>query len=674
MSGATNSRSFVVFGRHKEAKRKGGEKNRAIFRIFSFTGKISDGRIIPICAFSSHTIHLGNLGGFVVANRAHLGWQNWWSNHGAGRKRPLTRWILLQLEELETRALLSASGLTAINWTAHPELTVLPQTGPAISGLKPQQVQQAYGFSSLPSSTNGAGETIAIVDAFNDPNITSDANTFSNQFQLPQFNTTGGPTLSVVTPSGAKVSTLSTDKNWAEETSLDVEWAHAIAPEANILLVEAPSASLSDLLTAVSYAAKQKGVVSVSMSWGGFEFSGETASDSTFTTPTGHTPVTFVASAGDSTALFGPLWPATSPNVLAVGGTVLNTTTSNGTTTYKSESGWTDGGGGYSVIETAPTYQSNVSLATQYNARTTPDVAYDASPSTGVAIYDSFGRSATQSKWLEVGGTSVGSPQWAALVALADQQRGSALDTHQVEATLYNTLGTTTYGKVFHDETSGNNGYAAGTGYDLVTGLGSPIANQLVPLLAKTTIASGGSNLGRGTNRLGSFSSSRLFGFGLVSSGSPGGGSFTTGHSITLTTSTGASGNVASVPATMNVTSVTPLTNVSNGTTSINNNVFLASHLGAELLPTTLANAGDSVFTSANVSAASSSTVFGASGLGSSLQLSSFGMYGPMVEQTTDDLVEELLAPPQEQKDSDAGEGLEMAAAPIAVEGEAAGE
>src|SRR5262249_26091121 len=148
-----------------------------------------------------------------------------------------------------------------------------------------------------------------------DPRIANDLHQFDLQFGLPD------PTFTKVNQSGGSALPAA-NAGWASEIALDVEWAHAIAPKAAILLVEATDNSFGNLLTAVQFAAGQSGVVAVSMSWGGGEFSFETSFDSTIQTPTGHPGVTFVASSGDSGAPVS--YPAASPNVLAVGGTTLS--------------------------------------------------------------------------------------------------------------------------------------------------------------------------------------------------------------------------------------------------------------------------------------------------------------------------------------------------------------
>ena len=205
-----------------------------------------------------------------------------------------------------------------------------------------------------------------------------------------------------------------TDSGWALEESLDVEWAHAIAPGATILLVEASSASISSLLAAVDYAVSQ-GASVVSMSWGSSsEFLGETSFDSHFTAP----GVTFTASSGDSGP--GVIYPAASPYVTSVGGTTLPLDSSGNLTA--AETAWSGSGGGVSVYEPTPSYQSSIGAA----GRSVPDVAYDADPNTGVAVYDSTAYSG-QSGWFVVGGTSAGAPQWGALAAIVNSQRSTPL-------------------------------------------------------------------------------------------------------------------------------------------------------------------------------------------------------------------------------------------------------
>ncbi|MGA2231402.1 MAG: S53 family peptidase [Tepidisphaeraceae bacterium] len=353
-------------------------------------------------------------------------------------------------------------------------------------GYTPAQIDQAYGFGQV--TDNGAGTTIAIVDAYYDPNISSDLTTFDKEFDLP-----APPSFTQVDQNGNNASDLATNNGWALETSLDVEWAHAAAPGANILLVEAKNDNTNVLLNAVNYARNAPGVVAVSMSWGGGEFSNEEAFDSYFTTPTGHTGETFVASAGDSP---GAQWPASSPNVLSVGGTTLYSTNSTGT--YGEELGWDDSGGGLSQVEPEPSYQGSAQTT---GARSTPDVAYDADPNTGFQVYDSVTYGGVKG-WQEIGGTSAGAPQWAGLIADADQARSAdnlapLSGVSNTLSMLYGTYGApgstaySTYASVFHDITTGG-GYffssGATPGYDLVTGLGSPNVPQVINLLTNSPV------------------------------------------------------------------------------------------------------------------------------------------------------------------------------------------
>jgi subtilase family serine protease len=286
------------------------------------------------------------------------------------------------------------------------------------SGYTPSQISAAYGLSAISFTSSsgttvkgdGTGETIALIEMYHDPNIQSDLATFDAKYNLPT------PSLTVVNQAGNQ-----TDSGWALEESMDVEWAHAIAPGANILVVEAaPSYSqiqeLQNLLNAVNTARNTAGVVAVSMSWGFNEMQNESSFDSYFTTPAGHQGITFIAASGDSGTVE---YPSASPNVLAVGGTSL---VLNSSGTYGSETAWSSGGGGYSSFEAEPTYQGSVQTS---GARSTPDVAFDADPNTGVMVY-STAPGARSGSWQVVGGTSLGSPAWAGIIAIVDQGRALA--------------------------------------------------------------------------------------------------------------------------------------------------------------------------------------------------------------------------------------------------------
>jgi len=294
----------------------------------------------------------------------------------------------------------------------------------APSGYTPAEITAAYGLSALtfasPSGStvkaDGSGETIALVEAYHDPTLAADLNTFDQASSLPAAN------LTVVNQASTQ-----TNSGWAGEESLDVEWAHAIAPGANILVVEAKSQSLQDLLNAVNTARNMAGVNVVSMSWGFSEMSNEASYDSYFTTPAGHVGITFIAASGDSGTVE---YPSASPNVLSVGGTTLTLSSSG---TYQSESAWYDSGGGYSQDEAEPSYQKPVQTS---GFRSTPDVAFAANPNTGVEVYETpvgfnqgfpgFSASANQGSWQVVGGTSLGAPSWAGIIAIVDQGRALA--------------------------------------------------------------------------------------------------------------------------------------------------------------------------------------------------------------------------------------------------------
>jgi subtilase family serine protease len=312
---------------------------------------------------------------------------------------------LLGFESMEQRQVLSACplGFAAPQFVrTHAGGTIAPLATSGPTGYTPAQIQHAYGFDAVSFGSvaaNGAGTTIAIVDAYDNPNIANDLKQFDLAFGLPdppsftKVNQTGGSTMPTA------------DKGWGSEIALDVQWAHAIAPGASILLVEAKSNSMTDLMAAVNYARNVPGVVAISMSWGGGEFSGETTYDATFTTPSGHGGVAFFASSGDTGAPVS--YPSASPNVVSVGGTSLYLSSGN----YTSESGWSGSGGGISSYESQPAYQKGF-VTQSTTKRGNPDVAYDSDPNTGFPVYDSF-NNGTSAPWSQFGGTSAAAPHWA---------------------------------------------------------------------------------------------------------------------------------------------------------------------------------------------------------------------------------------------------------------------
>jgi subtilase family serine protease len=393
-----------------------------------------------------------------------------------------------QLEVLEDRLAPSATPpLILTSPTFAPTLKILHHSihkltgaGPA-GGYTPAQMRHAYGFDQISFQSNGqtvaadgAGQTVAIVDAYDDPSIASDLSTFDGQFGLADPSSFVKVGIDA-NGNGSTTRFPSVDPGWAGEIELDVEWVHAMAPKANIVLVEAYAATLSDLVNAINYARAYNGVSAVTMSWGGGEFFGEQQYDTSFTAPAGHTPETFFASSGDSGA--GTIWPSVSSHVVATGGTTLNADQSGN---YQGESGWNGSGGGISAFVAAPSYQNNLAIysgdPSAGGMRAVPDVAYDSDPNSGVSAYGIVGFGG----WVEVGGTSAASPQWAALTAITNQglvlSGQSTLDGYtQTLPDLYKLSSSD-----FHDITTGSNGYPAGSGFDLVTGLGSPLANKVI--------------------------------------------------------------------------------------------------------------------------------------------------------------------------------------------------
>jgi hypothetical protein len=495
------------------------------------------------------------------------------------RPRRLRR-LALDLQPLESRQLLSiAQG----GYAASPVASgIVAQPAAAVSasffsteptGLSSSQIRTAYGVNqiSLGSvSGDGAGQTIAIVDGYFDPSISSDLARFDSEYGLP-----APPSFKQYVENGMFFS----DSGWALETALDVEWAHAVAPAANIVLVEAQP-TLNDLMSAVSFARQLPGVSVVSMSWGTGEFAGETTYDSVFTTPAGHNGVTFVASSGDSGTTE---YPSASPNVLSVGGTTLNVSASGA---YGSETGWTGTGTGSSPYESAPAWQAAATSAAGLKAgsRTTPDVAWDASPSTGVSAYSSvpyFG----QSGWFTVGGTSVGAPSWAGLIAIADQglaQKGVG-SLSNAQASLYRASSSD-----FNHPASGSTGSSSTAAYSLVTGLGSPKANLVVPALVQINTPTSAPAT-KSTPAPAKSSSQAATRLDLVppSQTSP------TSTATSSTSSTSSSSNASSVSS-ISITALNPSSTSSSSSPSLTPIILVpaplppaAIHLGASVSPVT---------------------------------------------------------------------------------------
>lgn len=381
----------------------------------------------------------------------------------------------------------------------------------------PQQIRRAYGIQPLLNAgITGKGRTIVIIDDYQSPSLRSDLALFDKIFSLPN------PKLNIIAPQGLKPFDPRSGAavSFSEEISLDVEWSHAVAPDATIDLVLGNPANdtfngqIQALADAMSYATVHNlgGVYSLSVGVGetcysatqlqSFHQSFQRARDN-------HSTV--YVSAGDSGSASlvcdntgKPLafaqtveYPASDSLVSGVGGTTLLASTSGA---YVAETTWNESalgagatGGGFSKIFRRPSYQNGVPGIKAY--RGVPDVAYDADPLTGVPVVISIGNATLI---IPIGGTSAGAPQWAGITALAEQAAGKRLGF--LNGTFYRILKSKSYSKAFHDITTGNNafsikdnngktvtipGYNAGRGWDATTGVGSPKAAGLVKLLVE---------------------------------------------------------------------------------------------------------------------------------------------------------------------------------------------
>lgn len=324
-------------------------------------------------------------------------------------------------------------------------------------GMTPAQMSSFYGLS---QDTGTGSDAIAIVDAYHYPTALGDFNTFATAFNLP-VEASADPTGSSnqvfqVVYAGGKQPPI--DGGWSQEAALDIEWAHATAPTAKVILVEAASNNFADMFAAVDVAARIPGVREVSMSWSGGEFSTETLYDFHFTSSN----VVCFGASGDTGGL--TQYPAASPYVVCVGGTSVAT---NSAGLFLSETGWGGSGGGASKFERKPVYQNRV-FGTPSNRRGIPDVSSNADPNTGVAVYDSTPYGGL-SGWMVFGGTSVACPCVAAMTNRAGHFYGGG--AAQLTA-MYKKIGTSG----FRDITSGRaDGFRCQIGWDFVTGIGSPV-------------------------------------------------------------------------------------------------------------------------------------------------------------------------------------------------------
>lgn len=395
-----------------------------------------------------------------------------------------------------------------------PEPAIDPMAAPmaaapmAVTTYSPAQIRAAYGMHALPplgtapsasqAATMGAGQTIYIVNAHHNPNAAAELAAFNAKFGLPACSAKSiSPTASLPLASAPKTgcefsvvystaagamttAAPSYNSGWATETALDVQWAHATAPYARIVLIEAPDASVGSLTNAVRLA-NSMGQGAVSMSFGAAEGSWGPSYDSTFT----GSGMSYFAATGDNGASVS--WPSSSANVVAVGGTSLSYS---GVGT-RSETVWSGTGGGVSSFVAKPTYQSATvpGLGTPAK-RSVADVAFNANPNTGQYVA-TIAPGATAPSWISAGGTSLSTPQWAGISAAANAVRALAAKPTlgAPNPTLYGSIATVpgTYAASFLDVSSGTNGTCSGcggkSGYDIPTGLGTPHVASLVTSL-----------------------------------------------------------------------------------------------------------------------------------------------------------------------------------------------
>ncbi|MER7839593.1 S53 family peptidase [Streptomyces sp. NPDC096040] len=364
--------------------------------------------------------------------------------------------------ELACNSYRVTGGLTAYQKQQAAKTGITPKAADAStpSGYSPTNLRSAYGLTSAAAS-NGSGETIAIVDAYNDPNAESDLATYRSYYGLSACTTANG-CFKKVSQTGSTTSLPTSDSGWSEEISLDLDMASAICPNCKILLVEATSATMANLGKSVNEAVTL-GAKFVSNSYGGSESSSDTSYDTSYFN---HTGVAITVSAGDSG--YGAEYPAASKYVTSVGGTKLSTSsTTRGWTETVWKTSSTEGtGSGCSAYDAKPTWQTD----TGCTKRMISDVSAVADPATGVSVYDSYGVTAG---WYTFGGTSVSAPIIAGVYALA----GTPSSGSYPAKFPYGYAGTSS----LNDVTSGSNGTCttsyfctATTGYDGPTGWGTP--------------------------------------------------------------------------------------------------------------------------------------------------------------------------------------------------------
>ena len=373
----------------------------------------------------------------------------------------------------------------------------------------PDQIRAAYGVQPLlDKGFDGRGRTIGIVDAYGSPTLASDVAAFDSLWGLAPAD------LTIQAPFGIDKTTPANASGWAGETSLDVQWAHAIAPGAKIVLVVAKSNDDKDILDATEWLENNTAADVLSQSYGEAEACMDPtqfARQHRVFDAMSAKGITLFASSGDQGAgiptctagapeyFKAASTPASDPDVTGVGGTTLHADGTSGA--YQSESTWNEsalfgdavaGGGGVSIAFSRPDYQAPFVKDT--HAREVPDVSYNAAVYNGVIVVEG-------GRFYRFGGTSAGSPQWAALTAITDQIAGGRVG--QINKTLYKLAKTPKASSYFHDIADGSTnsvpnfladettpttpitGFTAVPGYDMATGLGTPIASNLLPAIAK---------------------------------------------------------------------------------------------------------------------------------------------------------------------------------------------
>jgi subtilase family serine protease len=434
----------------------------------------------------------------------------------SARARPHRAAVRPEFSQLSTRRLTPAIMEQMLRTGTAPEASLARGTGAdpfttasTVTVYTPAQIRAAYSLPSLPSTSAsvssaqaaqlGAGQTIYVVDADNDPNVAAELASFNSKFGLPACTVTQiavtatlplapapstGCVFSVVYSTAAGVRTGTAppySSSWQPEIALDVQWAHATAPYARIILIEAPDATTVSLAAAVGLAnAMGPGVVS--QSFGATEGGFTSYYDPIFSVAN----MTYVAATGDSGEAVN--WPSVSTHVLAVGGTSLSY--SGGA---RGETVWSGTGGGISAYTATPSYQTlAVPGITRSAFRGVADVTFNADPNTGQYLALML-QGATTVSWYSVGGTSLATPQWAGIIAIANAERAQAATSPigASQPTLYG-LATqaSTYASNFLDVKSGSDGTCttcyAGAGYDLPSGLGSPnVASLLTALVGQ---------------------------------------------------------------------------------------------------------------------------------------------------------------------------------------------